>query len=183
MIGDEETVEYLWHVVNYIKESDPSPVGNAASNPSVDASSTSATDERLRVLKTYIIREEQNEGRLRLAKSLARLRKRLYLVELIGNYIDEHEAWNVWKARPRRKKRKTKGRLSPLSRYTDLLFPETIGWKDTRPGETEASKAARAALREQAKNTLEYWISLGEPLVMLARRNGIGIPKKMSDKV
>jgi hypothetical protein len=113
LIGDGETVEYLWHVINYIKGSDLSPVGNAAWDPSVDTSPTSATDERLCVLKIYIIREEQNEGRLRLAKSLARLRKRLYLVELVGNYMDEHEAWEVWKAQPRSKRRKTKGRLPP----------------------------------------------------------------------
>lgn len=177
MIGNEETVEHLWHVVNYMKASDASPVG---SDPSVEASSTSATDERLRVLKTCITREEQNEERLKSAKSLARLRKRVYLVELIGNYIDEKEVWNAWKAEPRRKRRKIGRRLSPLGRYTNLLFPETMGWKDTRSGTT------KAALRQQAKNKLEYWVSLGEPLVMLARRYGVGVlavlPKKMTDR-
>jgi hypothetical protein len=133
------------------------------------------TDERIRVLGTYITREEQNQGRLRLAKSLSVLRKRLYLVELIGNYLDEHEAWEAWKDEPKSKRRKTKGPRPSLNRYTDILFPQTKGWKDVQPGETEASKAARAVLRKQAKNALEYRISLGKALVMLTRQNGIGI--------
>jgi hypothetical protein len=52
-------MEYLWHIVNYMKGSDPSPVGRAVSDTSVDGLSTSATNERLCVLNTYIIREEQ----------------------------------------------------------------------------------------------------------------------------
>jgi hypothetical protein len=101
MIGNEETVEHLWHIFNYIKTTSPSRAGTR-SEFFVGSSPTSATDERNRVLGTCITREEQNQGQLRLAKSLSGLRKRLYLVELIRNYLDKHEAWeeNGWSAIP-----------------------------------------------------------------------------------
>lgn len=83
--------------------------------------------------------------------------------------MDEHEAWEAWKAQTRRKRRMTKSPLCPMSRYTDLLYSETIEWKDTRSGETKASKSTWEFLREQAENKLEYWISLGghQPVIAL----------------
>lgn len=184
MIGNKETVEHLWYIFHYMRGAGPSQA-SAWSNHLEEIPLTLATDERNRMLGTYITREELSQEQLRIAKSLPGLRKRLYLVELIGNYSDEHDAWEAWKAVPRSKRRKTEGPRSPLNRYIDVLFPETKDWKGARPGETEASKAARAALRDQAKNKLEYWISLGKPLVKLARQHGVGIlggfPKEMND--
>jgi hypothetical protein len=67
----------------------------------------------------------------------------------------------------------------------DVLFPKTKGWMAARPGEIKPLKAARAARRGQARHKLHYWISLGKPLVKLARQHGSGIlgafPKKMCD--
>jgi hypothetical protein len=186
MIGNKETVEHLWYIINYMRGAGPSQA-SVGPIPPVEISPTLATDERNHALGTYITLEEQSEKHLKIAKSLPGLRKRLYLVELIGNYEDEHEAWKIWKDLPRSKRRKIVGPRCPLNRYIDVLFPETKGWKNARQGDSKASKAARAVLRDQARHKLEYWISLGKPLVMLARRNGIGIlgvlPKKMTDRV
>lgn len=103
MIGNKERVERLWHIYNYMRAT-PSQAG-ASSDPAVESSPTSCTNERDSMLGTYT-REEQNQGRLRLARSLSGLRKRLCRVELIGNYLDESEPCEDWKALPRRKRRK-----------------------------------------------------------------------------
>lgn len=134
MIGNNETVKHLWHIFNYMRTTRPSQTGSAGLDSFVESSPTS--DERIRVLGTCITREEQNQGGLRLAKSLSVLRKRLCLVELIDNYLVEHEAWETWKKEPRSKRRKTEGPRCPLDRYTDILFPETRGSEDARPGDT-----------------------------------------------
>jgi hypothetical protein len=187
MIGNKESVEHLWHIFNHMRVAGPSQGGIAGLDPLVESSPTSISDERIRVLGTYLTREEQNQGQFRVAKSLSVLRGRLILVELIDNYLVEHEAWKAWNAVPRSNRRKTEAPRCPLDRYTDILYPDTKGWEDARPGDTEASKAARAAHRKQAKSKLEYRIRLGKPLVMLARQNGIGIlgvlPKKMKERV
>jgi hypothetical protein len=98
---------------------------------------------------------EQNQGRLRLAKSLSGLRKRLYLVELVGNDLDEHGACEAGKALAQKEAEESGGPAIPPEQVLDVLFPETKGWKDARPGETKGSKSVRAALRKQATKTLE----------------------------
>ena len=92
MIRDKESVEHLWYIFNHMRVADPSRGGIAGLDPLVESSPTSISDERIRVLGTYITREEQNQGQLRLAKSLSVLRRRLILVELVDNYLVEHEA-------------------------------------------------------------------------------------------
>lgn len=92
MIGNKESVEHLWHIFNHMRVAGPSQGGIAGLDPLVESSPTSISDERIRVLGTYLTREEQNQGQLRVAKSLSVLRRRLILVELIDNYLLEHEA-------------------------------------------------------------------------------------------
>lgn len=95
MIGDQDTVEQLWHIINYMSTNDPSPANEVKSIPSAKDSPLSARDTRNYLLGTYITREKENEELFRSAKSHARLRRRVFLVELIGNYLDEKEAWKA----------------------------------------------------------------------------------------
>jgi hypothetical protein len=202
MIGSKESVEHLWRIFNHMRVAGPSQAGIAKLDPLVESSPTSISDERIRVLGTYLTREEWNQRFFRGAKSLSVLRGRLILVELVDNYLVEHDAWKAWTARNDKndetgendgnavtgsKRRKTEALRCPLDRYTDILYPETKGWNLARPGDTKASKAARRAHRKKAKRKLNYRIRLGKPLVMMARRNGIAVvgvlSKKMTDKV
>ena len=124
MNGNKESVEHLWHIFNHMRVAGPSQGGIAELDPLVESSPISISNERIRVLRTYLAHEEQNQGQLRVAKSLSVLRGRLILVELIDNYLVEHEAWN---AVPRSKRRRTEAPRSPLDRYTDILYPDTKG--------------------------------------------------------
>jgi hypothetical protein len=186
MIADRETVENAWHVFNYMAaplSSLPS-CSSAAPDLVVTVSSASPSDERLKELKKYIVREEEKEKQFKTAKSLARLSKRVYLAELIGKYIEETEAR---KAEPRKKRRKMLRRLSVNDRFTDVLFPETAEWKGEQPSKKKGKQHKREKNpREKAKQTLEYWIHLGEPLARMVQRFGVGIllrlPKKLTDK-
>ena len=184
MIADGETLENLWHVVNYM-EAQSSPLARcsgARSYPLPEASTTSVLDERARVLGDKLIQEEEKEGQIKCVSLLNQISKRVYLAELIGMYIEETQAR---KAEPQRKRRKTARRQSVKDRFTDLLFPQTIEWKNMRLSETEQGKQNEESLRKKAKQKLEYWIRLGEPLAMMARRHGVGslavLPQQLID--
>jgi hypothetical protein len=202
MIGSKESVEHLWHIFNHMRVAGPSQAGITRLDPLVESSPTSISDERIRVLGTYLTLEEQNQRYFRGAKSLSVLRGRLILVELVDNYIVEHDAWKAWTAGNDEndetgendsnavggsKRRKTDAPRCPLDRYTDILYPDTKGWDVARSGDAKASKAARMVHRKKVKRKLEYRIRLGKPLVMMARRNGIAVvgvlSKNMTDKV
>ena len=70
--------------------------------------------------------------------SLAQFSKRVHLAELAGKYIEETKAWKA--AEQKRKWGKAVRRQSVKERFTDLLFPRTIGWKGQRPGKTKKGK-------------------------------------------
>jgi hypothetical protein len=73
-------------------------------------------------LTKCILQEERKEEQIKVAASLALLRKREYLAELIGMYIEEVKSR---RAEPRKKRRKMSGRLSVKDRFTDVIFPDT----------------------------------------------------------
>jgi hypothetical protein len=153
MIADGETVENLWHVINYI-EAQSSPLArDARSYPVPKVSSTSVFDERAWVLGDKLIREEEKEEQIKSATSLNQISKRVYLAELIGMYIEETQAR---KPRPQRKRRKTARRQSVKDRFTDLLFPQTIEWKNMRLSKTEHGRQNEENPRKKAKQKLEF---------------------------
>jgi hypothetical protein len=91
-----------------------------------DLGPISASDERLRMLKYCIVRDEKAE---RTARNLAvafRISKRVALAELIGRYIEERDAR---RAMTKTQRKMLGPRSSVKDRFTDLLFPETIQYK------------------------------------------------------
>jgi hypothetical protein len=69
--------------------SDDAPEGDAG--PDI----ISASDQRLRKLKTRIISDEEDEKSIRQWRIAVRISKRVSLVELIGKYIEERDARRV----------------------------------------------------------------------------------------
>ncbi|KAL5344408.1 hypothetical protein ACLOAV_010668 [Pseudogymnoascus australis] len=79
------------------------------------------------------------------------------------------------KAEPKKRREKTLHRLSVKDRYADLLFAETITNNGKQLSKEEGKQLLKgeSGSREKAKEKLEYWMSLGEPLAMMAQRYGI----------
>jgi hypothetical protein len=186
----------LWHVFNYIatqkSRSDSPSGGGSYAAPATPP--TSISDERLRVLGRYIVRDEETLDKARSVTLLARLSKRVHLAELAGRYNEEKHALEAaekqaLKAAERKRKRGKELRQQSLKdRYTDLLFPETIGQRAKR---TSKPKERRGKPQEDnprgaAKGKVEYWIRLGTPLAIMTQRNGVGslavLPKNLTDK-
>jgi hypothetical protein len=147
--------------------------------------STPSLDERLRELKVGIIIQENTEKSIKSRKIVARVLKRVYLSELAGRYMEETRARN---AEPKTRRRKNLPALSVKNRFTNLLFPESLtcnGKQQSKEKGKQVSKKGNGP-RKKAKEKLEYWLSLGELLAMMAQRYGIGmillLPKKLTDK-
>jgi len=108
--------------------------------------------------------EEKRERLLRntklIARLIARLSRRVCLAELIGKYIEETESR---RAEPRKKRRTMSHRSSINDRFTDVLFPETIKCKGEQLSKQEKGQQHKRVKspRDQAKETLKYWIQLG----------------------
>ena len=105
----------------------------------------SASDNRLRALKNYIVQDEKAEKTIRYLGVAIRTSKRVALAELIGRYIEERDARA---AMPKKKRKREFPRLSPKDRFTDLLFPET---RQTEEGDEEKAHA-----RKKAKAKISY---------------------------
>ena len=150
-----------------------------------------ALDRRLKLLRFLIKSEVEIEKSLKTSRIFVRVSKRVYLVELTARYMEENEAK---KAVPKKRRDRELPRLSPMDRFTDLLFPETIKFKSKQASKKrkQVSKkkgkqvSQKGCPREAAKRTLEYWIRLGEPLVRMVQRFGHGImlllPENLTDK-
>ncbi|KFZ03400.1 hypothetical protein V502_10981 [Pseudogymnoascus sp. VKM F-4520 (FW-2644)] len=136
MIGNIETLGDVWHFFHYMG----SQSLFAKQNTLDDVPSASSSDQRLRNLKNGIITLENTNKSTKSMKIVSRVKKRVYLAEVAGKYMEE----------------------------------------------TATRKAEPKKRRERAKEKLEYWMSLGEPLAVMAQRYRIGIilllPKKLTDK-
>jgi hypothetical protein len=193
----------LWHVFNYIatqkSRSDSPSGGGSYAAPATPP--TSISDERLRVLGRYIVRDEETLDQARSVTLLAQLSKRVHLAELAGRYNEEKHALEAaekqaLKAAERKRKRGKELRQQSLKdRYTDLLFPETIGQRakpTSKPKERKGKTKERRGKPQEdnprgaAKGKVEYWIRLGTPLAIMTQRNGVGslavLPKNLTDK-
>jgi hypothetical protein len=165
LIAGRETVEHAWHIFNYMAAQLPSPAGyrDAVSGSGVTVLSATPPDARIKELGSSIARDEEEQEQFQTAASVSQLRKRVHLSELIGRYIKETKARGD---ESRSIKRKLVGRPSVHDRFVDILFPETVEWKN---------KDMQNNPREKAKTTFKYWIQLGEPLAKMAQRFGVGI--------
>ena len=163
MIGDESTLAAIMDYVNYT--ANPPPSADYCADTSEDYQGPDTTsDQRFRVLRNRIVRDEAEEEIVKYLRVSFRFAKLFALAELSIRYTAEKDARS---AEP--KKRRKKGlpqelpRLSPRGLFTDLLFPE-IG---NIEGEEERNNA-----REAAKGKFSYWITIGDPLAELAKRFG-----------
>jgi hypothetical protein len=172
------TLATLWDYLNHQR----TPLYSAddcadASEEDASVDKISALDERRRLLKNRILRDEKAENSVRFLAVAVRISKRVALAELIGMYIEEREAR---RAVPRKKRKTQLPRSSPKDRFTDLFFPETIKYT----GEPLSKK--EKGPREKAKEKIDYWIRLGEPLARMAQRFGYSVllllPEKLTDK-
>ncbi len=183
MIGDRVTLEDAWQFFNYKRtlRSFSTNCSDAGPNSVLDVPVSSSSDQRLKELKNGIVRAEDKEKSIEIMKIVTSVSKRVYLAELIGKYIEETAAR---KAEPKKKLMKNLRPLSVKNRFTDLLFSETIKCKGEQSSKKEKGKEKGPL--EKAKGKFEYWISLGEPLVKMVQRFGIGIllrlPKSLTDK-
>ncbi|KFZ18895.1 hypothetical protein V501_00950 [Pseudogymnoascus sp. VKM F-4519 (FW-2642)] len=181
MIGNIETLGDAWHFFNYMG----SQSLFAEQDTLDDVPSTSSSDQRLRNLKDGIITLENASKSIKSMEIVSRVKKRVYLAQVAGKYMEETAAR---KAEPKKRREKTLHRLSVKDRYADLLFAETIANNGKQLSKEEGNQLLKgeSGSREKAKEKLEYWMSLGEPLAMMAQRYGIGIilllPKKLTDK-
>jgi hypothetical protein len=181
MIGTIETLGDVWHFFNYMG----SQSLFAEQDTLDDVPSASSSDQRLRNLKNGIITLENANKSLKSMKIVSRVKKRVYLAEVAGKYMEETAAR---KAEPKKRREKTLHRLSVKDKYTDLLFAERITNNGKQLSKEEGKQLLKGenGLQEKGKEKLEYWMSLGEPLAMMAQRYGIGIilllPKKLTDK-
>ncbi len=179
-IEDVETLEWTWeylssmrnptlYVSNKANEDIPRQIG------SLDI--VAASDQWLRELKNYIIRDEETKKSLKVWTRKAQVSERLHLAALIGRFIEERDAW---KTAPKKRRKPNEIRLSPIDRFVNVLFPETMQYKGEHISQEKKEK------RRVAKAKFERWIRCGEPWARMVQRFGYGIilrvPHKLSNE-
>jgi hypothetical protein len=196
-IADTRTLRAVWEYLRAQR----TPLSSADSyidplEHDVDPGPILASDERLRMLKYCIVRDEKAERTVRNLAVAFRISKRVALAELIGRYIEERDARRAMT----KTQRKVLGpRSSVKDRFTDLLFPETIQYKKCHFIERAEGKEGENGRgtqmttvdnerdpRQKAKQQFGYWITLGEPLAWMAQCYGYPIiallPDSLTDK-
>ncbi|KFZ16874.1 hypothetical protein V501_02027 [Pseudogymnoascus sp. VKM F-4519 (FW-2642)] len=163
MIGDESTLAAIMDYVNYT--ANPPPSADYCADTLEDYQGPDSTsDQRFRVLRNRIVRDEAEEEIVKNLRVNFRTSKLFALAELSIRYTEEKDSRSaVSKKRRKKELPQELPRLSPRGLLTDLLFPE-IG---NIEGEEERNNA-----REAAKGKFSYWITLGDPLAELAKRFG-----------
>ena len=158
-IGDESTLATIMDYAEYT--ANPPPSADYCADTLEEYQSPDTTsDQRFRVLRNRIVRDEAEEEIVKYLRFNIRISKLFALAELSIRYSEEKEARG---AVPKKRRKKELPRLSPKDRFADLLFPE-IG---NIEGEGERNVA-----RKEAKGTFSYWITLGKPLAEMAQRFG-----------
>jgi myosin heavy subunit len=143
-------------------------------------------DRRLKQLKFIIEDGWEKEKSLEIPKIVLQVSRRIHLVELTANYMEEIEAE---KAAPKKRRRP-----SVRERFIDLLFPYTIkykskkarkGKKGRKVSDQKGQQVSEEEVRERAEKTFEYWIRLGKPLWRISERYGLSIlvvlPKEVTE--
>ena len=159
MIGDESTLAALMDYVNYTANP-PSSADYCADTLEDYQGPDTTSDQRFRVLRNRIVRDEAAEEITKYLRVSFRISKRFALAELSIRYAEAKDARS---AVPKKRRKLEFPGLSPRGRFTDSLFPE-LGDIE---GEEERNKA-----RETAKGKFSYWITQGDPLAELAKKFG-----------
>jgi hypothetical protein len=133
-----------------------------------------ASDQWLRELKDYIIRDEETKKSLKVWTRKAKVSERLHLAALIGRFIEERDAW---KTAPKKRRKPNEIRLSPIDRFVNVLFPETMQYKGEHISQEKKEK------RRAAKEKFERWIRRGEPWARMVQCFGYGIILRVPDKL
>ena len=155
MIGDESTLAAIMDYMDYT--ANPPPSADYCADTLEDYQGPS--DQRFRVLRNRIVRDEAEEEIVKYLRVSTCISKLFALAELSIRYTAAKDT----------KKRQKKGLpqelplLSPRDLSTDLLFPEIANIE----GEEERNNT-----RDTAKGTFSYWITLGDPLAEVAKRFG-----------
>ncbi|KFZ19983.1 hypothetical protein V501_00363, partial [Pseudogymnoascus sp. VKM F-4519 (FW-2642)] len=158
-IGDESTLAALMDYVNYTANPPPSAEYCADTLEDYQGPDTTS-DQRFRVLKNRLVRDEAEEEITKYLRVSFRISKRFALAELSIRYAEAKKARS---AMSRKRRGKEFPGLSPRDIFTSSLFPE-IG---NIEGEEE-----RNAAREKAKSKFSSWITQGDPLEELAKQYG-----------
>ncbi|ELR08503.1 hypothetical protein GMDG_00567, partial [Pseudogymnoascus destructans 20631-21] len=159
MIGDESTLAALMDYVNYTANP-PSSADYCADTLEDYQGPDTTSDQRFRVLRNRIVRDEAGEEITKYLRVSFRISKRFALAELSIRYAEAKDARS---AVPKKRRKLEFPGLSPRGRFTDSLSPE-LGDIE---GEEERNKA-----RETAKGKFSYWITQGDPLAELAKQFG-----------
>ncbi|OBT54779.1 hypothetical protein VE04_03468 [Pseudogymnoascus sp. 24MN13] len=158
-IGDESALAALMDYVNYT--ANPPPSADYCADTLEDYQGPDTTsDQRFRVLKNRIVRDEAEKEITKYLRVSFRISKRFALAELSIRYTEAKEARS---AVPKKRRGKEFPGLSPRGLFTDSLFPELANIE----GEKERHKE-----REAAKAKFSSWITQGDPLAELAKRFG-----------
>ncbi|OBT39334.1 hypothetical protein VE00_10475 [Pseudogymnoascus sp. WSF 3629] len=142
-IGDESTLATIMDYAEYTADP-PTSADYCADTLEEYQNPDTTSDQRFRVLRNRIVRDEAEEEIVKYLRFNIRISKLFALAELSIRYSEEKEARS---AVPRKRRKKELPRLSPKDRFTDLLFPEI--------GNIE-EEGERNVARKEAKGTFSY---------------------------
>ena len=168
-IEDRQTLKWTWEYLNSMRNPTLYVSNKATEDISKQIGSldiVSVLDQWLRELKNNIIRDEETKKLLKVWTRKTQVSERLHLAALIGRFIEERDAW---KTAPKKRRKLNEIRLSPIDRFVNVLFPETMHYKG------EHISQEKKELRCVAKAKFERWIRCGEPWARMVQRFGYGI--------
>ena len=87
-----------------------------------------ASDQRLRELKEYIIKDEEKKKLIETFKRMIQVSKRLHLAELIDRFLDK----NNRRAAKKTRQKKNSLCVSIIDRFANLLFSEMKTFKSKK---------------------------------------------------
>jgi hypothetical protein len=179
-IADIETLTWACKFFSIIRN--PTPYVNNKANKYLagqigSLNTVTTSDQRLRELRDYIERDEETEKSIKVSKRMVGVLKRFHLAELIARFIEERDTWET---APKKRRKPNETRLSPLDRFVNILFPETIKYKGKNISQEEKEK------RPAAKEKFEKWVRCGEPWARMVQHFSYGIilltPDNLSNK-
>jgi hypothetical protein len=177
-IADVETLKWAWEYLNIMRN----PTLHVSNKANEDISrqmrnlnTVETSDQWLRELRDHIERDEETKKSLKVSSRKSQVSERLHLATLIGRFIKERDAW---KTAPKKRRKPNEIRLSPMDRFVNGLFPETMTYKGEHISQEKKEK------RLAAKQKFARWIRCGEPWAEMVQRFGNGIillvPHKLS---
>jgi hypothetical protein len=112
------------------------------------------SDQMLRELRDYIERDKETKKSFKVLSRTAQVSERLHLAELTGRFIKERDAW---KTAPKKRQKPNEIRLSPIDRFVNGLFPETMAYDGEHISQEKKEKQL------EAKEKFVHWIRCSKP--------------------